>query len=124
MHVRRATVGSIDSFNSHPFRHGTWMFAHNGTIFDFEKLESRIMAELLPDFIPLIFGSTDSERYFFFLLSHMIRAGISKSGRGDVDNQEQHAVMHCARDDARDGHTAPFRRHRTCPSSTAAAASR
>ena len=61
------------------------MFAHNGTIFDFEKLESRIMAELNPEFIPLIFGSTDSERYFFFLLSHMIRAGISKSGRGDVD---------------------------------------
>jgi predicted glutamine amidotransferase len=85
VHVRRATVGDIDSLNSHPFRHGTWMFAHNGTIFDFEKLESRILEAMLPELRPLIFGSTDSERYFYFLLSYMIRAGISKSGRGEID---------------------------------------
>lgn len=85
VHVRRATVGDIDSFNSHPFRFGTWMFAHNGTIFDFETLKPLIMADILPEFQSLIFGSTDSERYFYFLLSHMIRAGISKSGRGHID---------------------------------------
>lgn len=85
VHVRRATVGDIDSFNSHPFRFGTWMFAHNGTIFDFRILEPLIMEEILPEFRTLIFGTTDSERYFYFLLSHMIRAGISKSGRGFID---------------------------------------
>ena len=85
VHVRRATVGDIDSLNSHPFRHGTWMFAHNGTIFDFDKIEDRLLAEVLPEFRPLIFGSTDSERYFYFLLSHMTRAGIPKSGRGEID---------------------------------------
>ena len=85
VHVRRATVGDIDSFNSHPFRYGAWMFAHNGTIFDFSRLESRIMKDILPIFHPLIFGSTDSERYFYFLLSHMIHAGCDRQGRAEID---------------------------------------
>ena len=85
VHVRRATVGDIDSLNSHPFRYGAWMLAHNGTLFDFKRLESRIMAEILPEFRPLIFGSTDSERYFYFLLSHLVQGGVSKSGRGDIN---------------------------------------
>ncbi|MEC7985218.1 MAG: class II glutamine amidotransferase [Myxococcota bacterium] len=85
VHVRKATVGDIDSLNSHPFRYGAWMFAHNGTIFEFSRLEDRIMKEILPVFRPLIFGSTDSERYFYFLLSHMVRAGCDQQGRSEIN---------------------------------------
>ena len=85
VHVRRATVGDLDTMNSHPFRYAAWMFAHNGTLFDFDKLKEPMMKEILPEFQNLIFGSTDSERYFYFLLSHLVRGGVSKSGRGEVD---------------------------------------
>ena len=39
VHVRKATVGTLDHLNAHPFRFGRWLFAHNGTIFEFEKFK-------------------------------------------------------------------------------------
>ena len=37
-----STVGAIDPINSHPFRYGSWIFAHNGTIFAFDKIKERM----------------------------------------------------------------------------------
>jgi glutamine amidotransferase len=85
VHIRRATVGKVDTLNSHPFRFASWIFAHNGTIFEFDKIREKIDADILPEFKSVIFGQTDSERYFFFLLSDMVRAGISRDGRGWID---------------------------------------
>jgi predicted glutamine amidotransferase len=85
VHVRRATVGQVDYLNSHPFRHGNWVFAHNGTIFDFDKMKDRVMAEIRPDLQDLIFGLTDSEHLFYYLVSALDRAGISDCGRTDVE---------------------------------------
>ena len=84
VHVRRATVGSIDYLNSHPFRHGNWVFAHNGTIWDFEKMKDRVVADIRPDLLPLILGATDSEHLFYYLVTAMDRAGIPECGRSDV----------------------------------------
>ena len=85
VHVRKATVGVIDELNSHPFRFGSWMFAHNGTIFGFDKIRDKILASILPEFHHLIFGNTDSERYFYFLLSHLVEFGCDKTGRRKID---------------------------------------
>ncbi len=85
VHVRRATVGHVDQLNSHPFRHGRWMFAHNGTIFDFDRIRDRVVAEILPELQPLIFGDTDSEHFFYFLLSALYRAGQCHLGHADID---------------------------------------
>ena len=85
VHVRRATVGQIDYLNSHPFRHGNWVFAHNGTIYGFEEMKDRVMAEIRDDLKELIFGRTDSEHLFYFIVSALDRAGISDCGRSDVD---------------------------------------
>lgn len=85
VHVRRATVGQKDSLNSHPFRYGTWMFAHNGTIFQFDRIRDRIVSRVDKRFHELIFGSTDSEIFFYYLLSAMINDGVSASGRGEID---------------------------------------
>lgn len=30
-HIRQATTGDKNILNSHPFQHGNWVFAHNGT---------------------------------------------------------------------------------------------
>ncbi len=84
VHVRKATVGQCDYLNSHPFRHGAWMFAHNGTIFGFEQMQERMTACIDDDLRELIFGATDSEHLFYFLLSALRRAGISIDGRGEV----------------------------------------
>jgi len=37
-HVRTASVGSVSEANTHPFNIGRWVFAHNGTIPEFEEV--------------------------------------------------------------------------------------
>jgi glutamine amidotransferase len=60
------------------------VFAHNGTIWDFDKMKDRVVAEIRDDLKGLIFGSTDSEHLFYYLISALDRAGISDCGRADV----------------------------------------
>ena len=81
VHIRKATVGSIDPINSHPFRYGSWIFAHNGTIFGFDKIKDKMQAEILPVYQRVLFGNTDSETIFYFLLSAMVRRGCSPDGK-------------------------------------------
>ncbi|HSF14874.1 MAG TPA: class II glutamine amidotransferase [Vicinamibacteria bacterium] len=75
-HVRRATVGGPAAANTHPFRHGSWIFAHNGTVTDFAQIEGRLAAETDPDLNAVRRGTTDSERAFLWILSRMRREGI------------------------------------------------
>ena len=81
VHIRKATVGQVQPINSHPFRFGSWMFAHNGTLFGFEQLKDRLLEGILPEYRNVLFGTTDSEHYFYFLLSEMVRAGCSLNGK-------------------------------------------
>jgi len=85
VHVRRATVGSKDYMNSHPFRFGRWILAHNGTIFSFDKLRDWMVARIRPEQQPLIFGTTDSEHLFHYLLSAMAEQGVDPTGHGHID---------------------------------------
>jgi glutamine amidotransferase len=68
-HVRRATVGEPSIENTHPFSHGRWIFAHNGTIRNFDKVRDLMLGSL--DFTQrnAIHGTTDSEHVFHYLLS-------------------------------------------------------
>ena len=84
VHIRKATVGRVQPINSHPFRFGSWMFAHNGTLFGFEKLKERLWADILPEYQRVLFGTTDSEHLFFFLLSEMVKVGCCPNGRCDT----------------------------------------
>jgi glutamine amidotransferase len=81
VHVRRATVGTVDHLNAHPFRFGRWLFAHNGTIFGFDEcLRAWMLARTSERFHPLILGDTDSEHLFFYLLTALDRAGVDRTG--------------------------------------------
>lgn len=80
-HVRRATVGTVEHVNAHPFRCGRWLFAHNGTIFGFDRIRGWLEDRIEPGLRPLIHGDTDSERLFFFVLSRLGQAGIDPTGR-------------------------------------------
>lgn len=72
-HVRRATVGGTAIENTHPFNHGKWVFAHNGTVPNFLDVRDRMMPEIDPIYRNDIQGTTDSEHVFFFLLSLHLR---------------------------------------------------
>ena len=85
VHVRRATVGTIDHLNAHPFRFGRWLFAHNGTIFGFDALSEWMLARTEPSLAQLILGDTDSEHLFYYLLSCLERAGADRTGHQAVD---------------------------------------
>src|SRR5256885_8254654 len=66
-HVRKRTVGPVTLENTHPFRQGRWVFAHNGTIQDIAWVRAQTPASRLD----AIRGETDSELLFAFLLSRL-----------------------------------------------------
>ena len=67
-HVRRATVGPPGLENTHPFVHGVWLFAHNGTVPNFDRVRDRLIDVMDPLHRSEIRGSTDSEHVFRYLL--------------------------------------------------------
>jgi predicted glutamine amidotransferase len=68
-HVRRATVGPPSLENTHPFVHGLWLFAHNGTVPNFAQVCERLLPELDEVHRTDIHGNTDSEHIFRYLLT-------------------------------------------------------
>jgi glutamine amidotransferase len=71
-HIRAATVGDVLIENVHPFSHGPWAFAHNGTLTAHTQLAPRLarVAYRTPQ------GSTDSELIFQWLLGRMPEFGL------------------------------------------------
>jgi glutamine amidotransferase len=70
-HVRRASVGGSALRNTHPFRHGRWLFAHNGTLFGFAR-DPGPLRERLPERLRVsIEGDTDSEHLFHLFLARL-----------------------------------------------------
>lgn len=68
-HVRRATVGPPGMENTHPFEHGRWIFAHNGTLPGFDEVRPMLLDATDRLHRNEIHGSTDSEHVFRYLLS-------------------------------------------------------
>ena len=74
-HIRRATAGSVRVLNCHPFQHGAWTFAHNGQIcgFNSPEVRERVDALIDPRFRRYVLGDTDSERFFYVVMSRLAR---------------------------------------------------
>jgi glutamine amidotransferase len=87
-HVRDASVGPVVPENTHPFRHGRWLFAHNGTVALFKRsrrVREALLAEIDPDLRAAIRGDTDSERCFFLFLTRLrARARLDGAALSDV----------------------------------------
>jgi glutamine amidotransferase len=80
-HVRHATVGTLRTENSHPFRYRQWLFAQTGTVPDFEQVRDRLVASL-PDFLRGgIRGDTDAEVVFHVFLSFLHDAARLSNGQ-------------------------------------------
>lgn len=62
VHFRKASSGNVKIENTHPFVHNEWIFCHNGTILEKEKL--RVNKNFCQ-------GDTDSELVFNFIVENI-----------------------------------------------------
>ena len=82
LHLRQASKGiSVDINNNHPFTHGAITFMHNGTIRPGNTAEQFISDK----YKSLIQGTTDSERYFYALISMVDELGLVEGVRKTVN---------------------------------------
>ena len=68
-HIRAATDTPAQETNCHPFRHGQWLFVHNGLIRDYPLLRRDLMLMIAPAYFGSLEGSTDSEVMFLLALT-------------------------------------------------------
>ncbi len=82
LHLRLASKGiTVNIDNNHPFTHGTYTFMHNGTIRPGNAAEPFI-ADKYKEFIK---GTTDSERFFYAVLSQIDELGLVEGVRKAVN---------------------------------------
>ncbi|HEY7561417.1 MAG TPA: class II glutamine amidotransferase [Gaiellaceae bacterium] len=68
-HIRASSGTPVQQTNCHPFRHGRWLWMHNGLIGDFHRVKRDLMLRVDPELYPEIRGSSDSELFFFLALT-------------------------------------------------------
>ena len=73
LHLRWATKGlSVSENNTHPFMYEDYSFIHNGSIFPPDAIAPFID----PKFNSLIVGETDSEHYFYLVMTEVEKLGL------------------------------------------------
>ncbi|MFB7467821.1 class II glutamine amidotransferase [Streptomyces sp. NPDC056224] len=68
-HIRASTGTAVQQSNCHPFRHGRWMFMHNGSIAGFHLMRRDLCLLVDPAQFTDIEGTTDSEVMFHLALT-------------------------------------------------------
>ena len=68
-HVSAAIGSPVQETNCHPFRHGRWLFVHNGFIADFHVIRRDLMLAIDPALFAEVQGSTDTEVVFYLALT-------------------------------------------------------
>ena len=68
-HVRSSTGTPVQQTNCHPFRHGEWLWMHNGQIAGFQTVKRDLALAIDPALYPFIEGSSDTEIFFFLALT-------------------------------------------------------
>jgi predicted glutamine amidotransferase len=68
-HIRAAIGSPVQQTNCHPFRHGNWLFVHNGYIGGFAGMRRDLMLAIHPDLFAEVHGSTDTEVVFHLALT-------------------------------------------------------
>jgi predicted glutamine amidotransferase len=79
-HIRASTGTAVQETNCHPFRHGSWLWMHNGLIREFPTVKRDLAMAVEPSLFPLIEGATDSELFFFLALTF----GLEQAPRAAV----------------------------------------
>jgi predicted glutamine amidotransferase len=68
-HVRATSGTAVQQTNCHPFRHGRWLFVHNGVVDGFHAMRRELMLAIDPELFAEVSGSTDSEVLFHLALT-------------------------------------------------------
>lgn len=68
-HVRSSTGSAVQQTNCHPFRHGRWLWMHNGFLDGFDVMKRDLAMAVDSALFAEIEGSTDSEILFHLALS-------------------------------------------------------
>jgi predicted glutamine amidotransferase len=68
-HIRASSGTPVQQTNCHPFRHGKWLWVHNGLVRDWFTVKRDLALAVDPALYPLIEGSADSEVLFFLALT-------------------------------------------------------
>jgi predicted glutamine amidotransferase len=68
-HIRASTGSPVQQTNCHPFRHGRWLFMHNGFLDGFHDTKRDLALAVDPALYPEIEGTTDTELMFYLALT-------------------------------------------------------
>ncbi len=97
-HIRASTGTPIQETNCHPFRHGRWLFMHNGAVRGFEQVRRDLMLEIDPALFPYLQGSADSEVLFFLALTFGLEddpvSALERTAGLVEEVGERHGVEH------------------------------
>jgi predicted glutamine amidotransferase len=68
-HIRASTGSPVQQTNCHPFRHGRWLWMHNGFVDGYRSVKRDLAVAIDPELYPEIEGTTDSELLFHLALT-------------------------------------------------------
>ena len=68
-HIRASTGTAVQQTNCHPFRHGRWLWVHNGLVREFPRVKRELALMVDESLYTSIEGSTDSELLFYLALT-------------------------------------------------------
>jgi glutamine amidotransferase len=97
-HIRASSGSPVQQTNCHPFRHGRWLWMHNGVVRDFARLKRDLVLAIDPELYPSIEGSTDSEVFFYLALTLGLEddppTGVARAVGLIEDIGRRHGVEH------------------------------
>jgi predicted glutamine amidotransferase len=68
-HIRAAIGSSVQQTNCHPFRHGRWLFMHNGLVDGFAAIKRDLVLAIDESLYTQIAGQADTEVLFYLALT-------------------------------------------------------
>jgi predicted glutamine amidotransferase len=68
-HIRAAIGSAVQQTNCHPFRHGHWLFMHNGFLAELATVRRDLMLAVDESLFPEIGGHADTELLFYLALT-------------------------------------------------------
>ena len=68
-HLRAAIGSPVQQTNCHPFRHGRWLFMHNGYVDELARVRRDLLLAIDESLFPQITGTADTEILFYLALS-------------------------------------------------------
>jgi predicted glutamine amidotransferase len=93
-HVRATSGTAVQQTNCHPFRHGRWLFVHNGVLAGFHEMRRDLVMAVDPELFADFGGSTDSEVVFRLALTFGLDADPVSALERALGFVEATAVRH------------------------------